>query len=100
MNDIHPAEYWRASQEWSKYLGKTGTVLASTVIRVASPELASSTPYSYVLVDLGTEKKELMGVGNDVFEPGATVRCVLRKLAKPSSTGIIRYGLKVELWHE
>lgn len=97
---IRPIEYWRQAKKWHDWVGKTGQVVVSTVIRVAPPELADQTPYSFVLVDFDGQKKELMGVGHDTFQPGDRVKCVLRKLGQPSPDGIVPYGLKVEKLHD
>jgi uncharacterized OB-fold protein len=93
---MKPAHYARKNKNWQKYLGKKGTVLSSTLIRVTSPELSYLTPYSYVLVDLGNEKKELMGVGNQILKVGDQVECVLRKISTASAESLIEYGIKAQ----
>lgn len=94
------AQYFRASNHWSKWIGKKGKVVASTVIYVAAPQHAHQVPYSYVIVDLGQEKKEFMGAGREILEVGDQVVCVLRKESKASPEGIIDYGIKVTRWNE
>lgn len=92
-------QYWRSHPEWQKWLGRKGTVIASTLIRVAAPEMSELLPYSYVLVEFGdgktSHKKELMGAGHEVFAVGDTVECVLRKVAVPRGHELIPYGVKV-----
>jgi len=90
------AQYKRQNQDWAKYLGKTGVVLASTYIRVAAADLSSAAPYSYVLVDLGEDKKELMGAGHELLQIGDKVQCVLRKISVDGTAGLIEYGIKVQ----
>jgi len=92
---MRPAQYWRQQKEWQKWLGKTGTVVASTVVRVAAAERAPLVPYSCVLVDFGGERREFMGAGHETFELGEKVRCVLRKIAIPAKHELIPYGIKV-----
>lgn len=93
---MKPAQYWRQNKEWKKWLGRSGKVVASTIVRVAAPERTSFTPYSYVLVDFGQERHEFMGVGHQVFEIGQEVECVLRKIAVLSQEELIPYGIKVQ----
>jgi uncharacterized OB-fold protein len=95
MNTTAPAHYWRQNKTWKKWLGRRGKVIASTVIRVAADPQSAFTPYSLALIDFKGEKKMCMGAGNEVFAPGETVRCVLRKLAQPNPTEVIPYGIKV-----
>jgi uncharacterized OB-fold protein len=93
---MKPAQYWRDKQHIKDYLGKTGQVVANTVIRATSPELSHMTPYSYVIVDFTGEKKELMGVGNEVLQVGDRVVCVMRKMELGAPHQLINYGLKVK----
>lgn len=93
---MKPAQYWRDKQQIKDYLGKTGLVVANTVIRTTSPGLSHMTPYSYVIVDFAGEKKELMGIGNEVLLAGDQVVCVMRKMSLGASHQLIDYGLKVK----
>ncbi|NCN87757.1 MAG: hypothetical protein GW941_02585 [Candidatus Pacebacteria bacterium] len=93
---MKPAQYWRNKQKIKDYIGKTGQVIASTTIRTSSPGLTHITPYSYVIVDFSGEKKELMGVGNELLEIGDEVVCVMRKMELGAPQELIDYGLKVK----
>lgn len=90
-----PANYWRASQKWNEWIGKQGTVIVSTIIRVSSDGLANQVPYAFVLVDFGDHKAELMGADDLSFEPGEKVYCVLRKMGQSLPSEIVPYGIKV-----
>ncbi|NCN03741.1 MAG: hypothetical protein GW942_01545 [Candidatus Pacebacteria bacterium] len=93
---MKPAQYWRDKQIINDYLGKTGQVVANTVIRTTSPELSHMAPYSYVIVDFSGIKKEMMGVGNEVLVAGDSVVCVIRRMGLGDLQGLIDYGLKVK----
>lgn len=93
---MKPAQYWRQNKEWQKWLGKRGTVVAATLVRVSAPEQSAFTPYSYVLVEFSKERHEFMGVGHQVFQTGDEVVCVLRKTAVGGNQDLIHYGIKVE----
>ena len=93
---ISAPAYTRLNKEWVKWLGKKGTVTLVTTIRVASPEQSAYTPYDYAVVSLETgEKHSFMVAGNQHVAVGDTVTCVLRRLANPTKTGIINYGVKI-----
>ncbi|MDH5533537.1 MAG: hypothetical protein OEX81_03870 [Candidatus Pacebacteria bacterium] len=93
---MKPAQYWREAKQIKEYLGKTGQVISSTVIRASSPEFNYLVPYSYVVVDFSGVKKEMMGAGSQLLDTGDRVVCVIRKMGQTDSKSLIEYGLKVE----
>lgn len=95
MSSTSP-QYWRARKHWSTWVGRKGTVIASTLIHVGNPALAESTPYPYVLIDFGDEQCSFVGVGHEEFLPGETVECVWRKMGKVDPHEVIEYGIKVQ----
>ncbi len=92
---MKPPYYWRLNKDWSNWIGQRGRVLASTLIRVSSPDCEALLPFSYVVVDFGNDKREMMGADHEVFEIGDEVICVLRKTAVTQDNELIEYGLKV-----
>ena len=93
---MKPAQYWREAKQIKEYLGKTGSVVASTVIRSSAPEFNHLVPYSYVVVDFSGIKKEFMGIGNEILSTGDEVTCVMRKMSRGDNKSLIEYGIKVE----
>lgn len=93
---MKPAQYWREKQTIKEFLGRTGRVVANTVIRTTAPGLAYLTPYSYVVVDFEGEKREMMGVSGDILKSGDEVVCVMRKTELSEPNQLINYGLKVQ----
>lgn len=93
---MKPAEYWRKRSSWSKYLLKTGKIIASSHIFVAPTAQSEYAPYSFLVVDVEGERVECMGVPNQQFMAGDTVRFVLRRVAASTPSEPIPYGLKVE----
>lgn len=87
-------ESWRNKKNWSKYIGKKGVVLASTLMEVAATDQLAFLPYSYLVVDLGREKISVMGVAGEAFNYGDKVKLVLRKIKKEAQAEVIAYGLK------
>ncbi|MCA9368839.1 hypothetical protein KC721_00940 [Candidatus Woesebacteria bacterium] len=93
---MKPAEYWRKRSNWSKYLLRTGKVIASSHIFVAPAAQSEYSPYSFVVVDVNGERVECMGVPNQHLKAGDEVRFVLRRVAASTTSEPIPYGLKVE----
>lgn len=90
-----PAAYWRANTQWQKWLGKRGTVVASTVVHVAPPHLSAFVPYTYAIVDVEGERREYMGADHQLLQAGDEVECVLRRMCVPGEKELIPYGIKV-----
>lgn len=93
---VKPPSYWRAAQQWHEWLGRRGRVVVATYIRVAAPQFAVATPYSYLLVDFGGQRREFMGVGHEHPQAGDEVECVLRKMGQGGAADLIEYGIKVQ----
>lgn len=93
---MQPPQYWRQSKTWQAWIGRKGTVVVSTLVNTVNPQQAQFKPFSYVLVDFGTERHEFMGAGHEEFVKGEEVICVLRKVATPESYELIPYGIKVK----
>ena len=92
----YPAEYWRANKEWSKWIGKEGEVVASTVIRVPPLMLQNMATYTFSIVKFDDEYREFAGVDEEVLKTGDKVKCVFRRIADTDGKGVIMYGIKVK----
>ncbi len=93
---MKPAQYWRKNKQWSALLGKTGTVVVATVIRVPPTESSYFGSYPFAVISVGKKRFECMGVPGEVLQPGDSVQFVLRKLKKAINSEPIPYGLKVK----
>ncbi len=89
-------EYWRSHQQWSKYLGQKGRVVATSMMEVAASDQSTLVPYAYVLVELEQEQGRIsvMGAAGEQFMIGDQVELVLRKIKKEHQHEVIVYGLK------
>ncbi len=87
-------EYWRSNQNWAKYLGKRGKVLAVSMMEVAATDQVELLPYAYLLIELDKERISLMGAAHQEFMVGDEVEIVLRKIKKEAQQEVICYGLK------
>lgn len=107
---ISPVKIWRNQKHVTARLGKTGTIVAWTVIRVPPAGFSDQAPYPVVLVKLtdGTHMtaqlvdppatlSEAMRAGW-TKDPliGVSVITVVRRIMKPNTDGVIPYGIKVK----
>ena len=85
-------------------LGRGGTIVSWTVIRVPPGGFSSLAPYPVVVVDItGGGRITAQLVDPPTGEAGWTenlvgmrVRVVVRRISEPSTEGIIPYGIKVK----
>lgn len=95
-HSLPPAKYWRQNAIRQKMLGQVGRVVASTYIRVTATELSLLAPYSYLIVDFGGQRAEMMGAGQQQFKIGDLVRGIWRRITTSDSQGVINYQIKAE----
>ena len=94
-----PVKLWRNQKYTQVLLGKRGTIVSWTLIRVPPEGFSAQAPYPVAIVQL--EDKRRITVQMVDWEPehckvGQAVRVVLRRITEPSSEGIIPYGAKVK----
>lgn len=79
--------------------GRVGKILSWTIIRVPPTGFADLAPYPVVVVELKDGKRitaQLVDWVDKDLAFGKSVRVVVRKVSKPSTEGIIPYGIKVK----
>lgn len=111
MNTQSPVKIWRNQKYIATMLGREGTIVSWTIIRVPPGGFSSLAPYPVVVVDLvggGRITAQLVdpparppageagevGWSENLF--GMKVRVVVRRISEPSTEGIIPYGIKVK----
>jgi len=80
-------------------LGRGGTIVSWTVIRVPPGGFSSLAPYPVVVVDItggGRITAQLVDWNESDLAVGRKVRVVVRRISEPSTEGIIPYGIKVK----
>lgn len=80
-------------------LGREGTIVSWTVVRVPPYGFANLAPYPVVVVDLvgdGRITAQLVDWTESDLAVGRKVRVVVRRISEPSTEGIIPYGIKVK----
>ena len=80
-------------------LGREGTIVSWTIVRVPPGGFSSLAPYPVVVVDLvagGRMIAQLVDWVENDLAVGKRVRVVVRRISEPSTEGIIPYGVKVK----
>jgi uncharacterized OB-fold protein len=96
-----PARVWRRHKTLHSYLGRKGTILSATIIRVSPEGFIDQAPYVVVLVKF-SEKEIMTGQLVDIHIDnlscedliGRRVETIIRRVQKPVPEGVIQYGVK------
>jgi len=94
-----PVKIWRNQKYIATMLGREGTIVSWTVIRVPLGGFSSLAPYPVVIVDLvGGERitAQLVDWHEEDLTEGRRVKVVVRRISEPSTEGVIPYGVKVK----
>lgn len=94
-----PVKVWRNQKSIAGLLGKTGTVVAFTLIRVPPGGFSDQAPYPVVVVELEGSKRitaQLVDWQEADLQIGKKVITIVRRSTQPSTEGIIPYGIKVK----
>ncbi len=93
-----PVKVWRNQKKTRDLVGKKGTVISWTVVRVPPAGFSDQAPYIVALVKFGTGKHsmiQLVDVSDvSLLTVGFPVKTVIRRVTSPSHEGIIPYGIK------
>lgn len=93
-----PVKIWRNQKYIARMLGREGTIVSWTVVRVPPTGFSSLAPYPVVIVDLigsGRITAQLVDWSEEDLVFGKRVKVVVRKVSEPTTEGIIPYGIKV-----
>ena len=94
-----PVKIWRNQKHSAHELGRVGTIVSWTIVRVPPTGFASVAPYPVVIVDLvagGRITAQLVDWEDTDLAFRKKVRVVVRRTQEPSTEGVIPYGIKVK----
>jgi len=94
-----PVKIWRNQKNVAKLVGKTGTILSWTVVRVPPGDFTDQAPYPVVLVDVGEGKRvtcQLVDYDERHVAVGQKVVTIIRRVTHPDPDGVIPYGIKAK----
>ena len=94
-----PVKIWRNQKNIAQLLGKTGTIMSWTLIRVPPGDFTDQAPYPVALVELEGGKRieaQLVDWSESDLAFGTNVITVIRRVTHPDPDGVIPYGIKVK----
>ncbi len=94
-----PVKIWRNQKHIANLLGREGTIVSWTVVRVPPAGFSNLAPYPVVVVDLaggGRITAQLVDWNEADLTEGRRVKVVIRRICEPTTEGIIPYGIKVK----
>ncbi|MCX6793939.1 MAG: OB-fold domain-containing protein [Candidatus Gottesmanbacteria bacterium] len=94
-----PVKIWRNQKYIAKMLGREGTIVSWTVVRVPPAGFSNLAPYPVVVVDIlgGTRiMAQLVEWQEENLTVGQRVKVVVRRICEPTTEGVIPYGIKVK----
>ena len=96
---ISPIKLWRNQKYIRQSIGKVGTIVSYTHIRVPPSGFEDQAPYIVVLVKIGEHTKigQLVDCTITDVQIGLSVQAILRRVRKPDDEGVIPYGIKFKL---
>ncbi|MBI3342852.1 OB-fold domain-containing protein [Candidatus Gottesmanbacteria bacterium] len=96
---LSPVKLWRNQKKVAELVGKTGRIVAWTMVRVPPADFTDQAPYPAVLVELdggGRITAQLVDWEEKHLKIGQRVVAVVRRVIKPNTEGVIPYGIKVK----
>jgi uncharacterized protein len=95
---ISPVKIWRNQKKIASLVGKKGTIVSWTIIRVPPADFSSFAPYPVALIlldDGGMMTAQLVDSDISQCKKGQRVLTVIRRVTQLSDDGVIPYGIKV-----
>ncbi len=107
---VSPVKVWRNQKKTARLIGKTGTIVAFTLVRVPPSDFTNQAPYPVVIVDLAGGEPfvrqpadqgkritaQLVDWEDKHLVVGQPVVTVVRRIMEPTCDGVIYYGIKVK----
>ena len=94
-----PVKIWRNQKHIAGMLGREGSIISWTVVRVPPAGFSNLAPYPVVIIDLVGGSRitaQLVDWIESDLTVGRKVRVVVRRISEPTTEGIIPYGIKVK----
>lgn len=94
---ISPVKVWRNQGIVAKHLGKKGTIVSFTIIRLGPTGFEAQIPYPVAVVQFENGERmvgQLVDWKKEDLREGKVVEAVLRRVNEPDREGVIPYGIK------
>ncbi len=95
---ISPVKIWRNQKKIASLVGKTGKIVAFTLIRVPPADFSNQAPYPVVVIELTDGKRitaQLVDWDESNLKMGQKVQTIIRKIFE-TGDGVIPYGIKAK----
>lgn len=96
---ISPVKIWRNQKHFTKLVGKTGTIISWTMIRVPPEGFSEQAPYPLALVAFrdGTRiMVQIVDYDQEHLHANQRVITVIRRTIEEAADGVIPYGIKAK----
>jgi uncharacterized OB-fold protein len=94
---LSPVKIWRNQKKVASLIGKRGTIVSWTLIRVPPADFSSLAPYPVALIVFdggGSMMAQVVDIEMKCLKKGQRVATVVRRVTKASDDGVIPYGIK------
>ena len=94
---ISPVKVWRNQSFVTNLLGKRGTIISYTVIRIGPSGFESQIPYPVAVIELENKERmvgQIVDCPKEKLKNGLQVEAILRRVREPDREGVIPYGIK------
>lgn len=94
-----PVKVWRNQKRIASSIGKIGTILSWTTIRVPPGDFTDQAPYPVALIALADGSRivcQLVDYEQQHLVAGQRIITVIRRVMHPDADGIIPYGIKAK----
>lgn len=96
---ISPVKIWRNQKHYVQLVGKTGTIISWTIIRVPPDGFSEQAPYPLAVVALTNGIRitaQIVDWENKHLHTNQKVVTVIRRTIDTTTDGVIPYGIKVK----
>jgi uncharacterized OB-fold protein len=96
---ISPVKVWRNQKFVSRMVGKTGTIISWTIIRVPPADFGYQAPYPVVIVEFDNGERctaQMVDYVETNLHVGQRVVTIVRRTIQPQADAVIPYGIKVK----
>jgi uncharacterized OB-fold protein len=96
---LSPVKVWRNQKYVARMIGKEGTIISWTIVRVPPANFSYQAPYPVVLVQLEKDIRipaQLVDFRPEQLRVGQKVVTVVRKTIQSDTDAVIPYGIKVK----
>lgn len=100
MSMLSPVKIWRNQKHSTRLLGKRGTVLSWTIIRVPPDGFSEQAPYALALIRLEDDEHimaQLVDIDFSEIHKNMKVQTCIRRGIEITADGVIPYGIKVKV---